>query len=126
MAMPYESAFSRSYTPTMVTYTVFLATEDSPKSSCHKTSFETVLNMTPVLTKLLWNLRKKSDSLILTEFGEMKIYSTVDACQTLKKCGEAIERLQQDTKRQSDSKPITPPFESASEEDSDLNKLRRT
>ncbi|GJY16172.1 hypothetical protein Tco_0386594, partial [Tanacetum coccineum] len=66
------------YTPTIVTTPVVPATEDSPAVP-EQTTVETVTNMTPE---------------ILTGIGD-KIYSTVDACQTVKEMWEAIERLQQ-------------------------------
>nr|GEW76335.1 retrovirus-related Pol polyprotein from transposon TNT 1-94 [Tanacetum cinerariifolium] len=65
--------------------------------------------------------KKKRFIFILTGIGD-EIYSTVDACQTAQEMWEAIERLQQVKEI---AKPITPPFEFASEEDSDPEQAQR-
>nr|GFA25536.1 hypothetical protein [Tanacetum cinerariifolium] len=73
-------------------------------------SVETPMNMSQE-NKAHFLAEKEAIHLILTGIGD-KIYSTVDACQTAREMWEAIERLQQ-------AKPLTPPSETASEEDSD-------
>nr|GEY10997.1 hypothetical protein [Tanacetum cinerariifolium] len=65
--------------------------------------------------------RRSRDHLILTGIGD-EIYLTVDACQTAQEMWEAIERLQQGKEI---AKPITPPSESASEEDSDPEQAKK-
>nr|GEW38304.1 ribonuclease H-like domain-containing protein [Tanacetum cinerariifolium] len=79
-----------------------------------------------------------SDPSVLTGIGD-EIYSTVDACQTAQEMWEAIERLQQgeslniqDVKTnlfwefgKEIAKPITPPSETSSEEDSDPEQPQR-
>ncbi|GJY06468.1 integrase, catalytic region, zinc finger, CCHC-type containing protein [Tanacetum coccineum] len=77
------------YTPTMVTTPAVPATENSPEIP-EKTSVETVLNMTPE-NKAHYESEKEAIHLILTGIGD-EIYSTVDACQTLKRMGKPIER----------------------------------
>nr|GEU43646.1 ribonuclease H-like domain-containing protein [Tanacetum cinerariifolium] len=64
---------------------------------------------------------KEAIHLILTGIGD-DIYSTVDACQTTQEMWEAIERLQQGKEI---AKPITPPSETAFEEDSDLEQAQK-
>nr|GEU76862.1 reverse transcriptase domain-containing protein [Tanacetum cinerariifolium] len=65
--------------------------------------------------------QKKAIHLILTGIGN-EIYSTVDACQTAQEMWEAIERLKQGKEI---AKPITPPSETASEEDNDPEQAQR-
>nr|GEZ61118.1 hypothetical protein [Tanacetum cinerariifolium] len=76
---------------------------------------------------------KEAIHLILTGIGDA-IYSTVDACQTAQEMWEAIEMLQQGQRLISSTtsaemvkiaKPITPSFETASEEDSDPEQAQR-
>ncbi|GJT10221.1 ribonuclease H-like domain, reverse transcriptase, RNA-dependent DNA polymerase [Tanacetum coccineum] len=78
---------------------------------------------------------KEAIFLLLTGIGD-DIYSTVDACKTANEMWIAIKRLQQDSssarpsastrhKGKEITKPVTPPSESVSEEDSDPdNELR--
>ncbi|GJX58878.1 hypothetical protein Tco_0290268 [Tanacetum coccineum] len=103
------------YTPTIVTTPAVPATEDSPAVP-EQTTVETVMNMTPE-NRAHFESEKEAIHLILTGIGD-EIYSTVDACQTAQEMWEAIERLQQ-------AKPITPPSESASEEDSDPEQAQK-
>nr|GFB30026.1 hypothetical protein [Tanacetum cinerariifolium] len=84
------------------------------------TTVETPMNMSPA-NKAHFEVEKEAIHLILTGIGD-EIYSTVDACQTDKKIWEAIERLQQGKEI---AKPITPPSESASEEDSNPEQAQR-
>ncbi|GKA08552.1 integrase, catalytic region, zinc finger, CCHC-type containing protein, partial [Tanacetum coccineum] len=127
------------------------ATEDSPAVP-EQTTVETVMNMTPE-NRAHFESEKEAIHLILTGIGD-EIYSTVDACQTAQEMWEAIERLQQDPYYQTSkphksyaptskaslsnptpattrykgkeiAKPITPPSESASEEDSDPEQAQR-
>ncbi|GJU04583.1 hypothetical protein Tco_1121013 [Tanacetum coccineum] len=102
-----------AYTPTIVTIPVVPATEDSPAIP-EQTTVETVMNMTPE-NRAYFESEKEAIHLILTGIRD-EIYSTVDACQTdAQKGREAIERYN----GKEIAKPITPPSESASEEDSD-------
>nr|GEV74687.1 hypothetical protein [Tanacetum cinerariifolium] len=81
---------------------------------------ETILNMSPK-NKAHFELEKEAIHLILTEIGD-EIYSTVDACKTAHEMWEAIKRLQQGKEI---AKPITPPSESAFEEDSDPEQAQK-
>nr|GEZ23645.1 hypothetical protein [Tanacetum cinerariifolium]GFA11418.1 hypothetical protein [Tanacetum cinerariifolium] len=71
------------------------------------TTVETILNMSPV-NKARFESEKEAIHLILTGIGD-EIYSTVDACNTAHEINKGKEI----------AKPITPPSESASKEDSD-------
>ncbi|GJW65396.1 integrase, catalytic region, zinc finger, CCHC-type containing protein [Tanacetum coccineum] len=104
-----------TYDPEPATTPVVPATEDSPAVP-EQTTVETVMNMTPE-NRAHFESEKEAIYLILTGIGD-EIYSTVDACQTAQEMWEAIERLQQ-------AKPITPPSESASEEDSDPEQAQK-
>ncbi|GKA94197.1 integrase, catalytic region, zinc finger, CCHC-type containing protein, partial [Tanacetum coccineum] len=89
---------------------------------------ETILNMSPE-NKAHFESEKESIHLILTGIGD-EIYSTVDACKTAHEMWEAIERLQQDLLQlqinsKEIAKTITPPSESASEEDSDPEQAQK-
>nr|GEW83978.1 hypothetical protein [Tanacetum cinerariifolium] len=64
---------------------------------------------------------KEAILLIVTGIGD-EIYSNVDACKTTHEMWEAIERLLQGKEI---AKQITPPFESACEEDSDPEQTQR-
>nr|GEU41530.1 hypothetical protein [Tanacetum cinerariifolium] len=64
---------------------------------------------------------KEAIHLLLTGIGD-EIYSTVDACKTGHEMWIAIERLQPGKEI---AKPITPPSESASKEDSDPEQAQR-
>nr|GEV00712.1 hypothetical protein [Tanacetum cinerariifolium] len=95
------------------------------------------MNMSPA-NKAHFEAEKEAIHLILTGIGD-EIYSTVDACQIAHEMWEAIERLQQgeslniqDVKTnlfwefgKEIFKPITPPSELASEEDSDPKQAQR-
>nr|GEZ28621.1 retrovirus-related Pol polyprotein from transposon TNT 1-94 [Tanacetum cinerariifolium] len=93
--------------------------------------------------KANFEAEKEAIYLILTGIGD-EIYSTVDACQTAQEMWEAIKRLQQGeslniqdiktklfwefarmVKGKEIAKPITPPSETASEEDSDPEQAQR-
>ncbi|GKD45015.1 hypothetical protein Tco_1269660 [Tanacetum coccineum] len=112
-----------------------------------RTAVETILTMSPK-NKAHYESEKEAIHLLLTGIGD-EIYSTIDACKTAHEMWIAIKRLQQAPKshksyappsKQSSStrsnastkfkgkeiaKPITPPSESASEEDSDLEQAQR-
>ncbi|GJR37600.1 hypothetical protein Tco_1213284 [Tanacetum coccineum] len=133
------------YTPSIVTIPAVHATNDTPAVP-ERAAVETILNMSPE-NKAHYESEKKAIHLVLTGI-EDEIYSTIDACKTAHEIWIAIERLQQDpyyqapkshkpyapTSKQSSStrsnattkykgkeiaKPITPPSESDSKEDSD-------
>nr|GFA93203.1 hypothetical protein [Tanacetum cinerariifolium] len=70
--------------------------------------------------KAHFQAEKEAIHLILTGIGD-EIYSTVDACQTTQEMWEAIER----SKGKEIAKPITPPSETASEEDNDPEQAQR-
>ncbi|GKE33160.1 hypothetical protein Tco_1452482 [Tanacetum coccineum] len=95
---------------------------------------ETYINTTPENKKLI-DAEAEAIHMILNGIGN-DIYSTMDACPTAREMWLAIERLQQgesiniqDVKTKSHAttknegkeivKPLTPPSESASEEDND-------
>ncbi|GJT17390.1 hypothetical protein Tco_0876096 [Tanacetum coccineum] len=139
------------YTPSTDIILAVPATDDSPEVP-ERTAVETILNMSPK-NKEHYQSKKKAIHLLLTGIGD-EIYSTVDACKTAHNMWIAIERLQQDTyyqapksyksyappSKQSSStrsnastkykgkeiaKPITPLYESASEEDSNPEQAQR-
>ncbi|GJV96888.1 hypothetical protein Tco_1548465 [Tanacetum coccineum] len=104
MVMPYGRALLKVPTHQRLSqHQAVPATEDSPA--------------------LDYDSEKESDTFDIECNGD-DIYSTVDACQTAQEMWEAIERLQQ-VQRQRDAKPITPPSESASEEDSDPEQAQK-
>nr|GEY02177.1 retrovirus-related Pol polyprotein from transposon TNT 1-94 [Tanacetum cinerariifolium] len=102
---------------------------------------ETPMNMSPE-NKAHFLAEKEAIHLILTGIGD-DIYSTVDACQTAQEMWEAIERSHRSQapsskpfiptrshtatrhKGKDIAKPITPPSETASEEDSDPEQAQR-
>nr|GEZ16537.1 retrovirus-related Pol polyprotein from transposon TNT 1-94 [Tanacetum cinerariifolium] len=128
------------------------ATDDSPAVPEH-TTVETPMNMSPE-NKDHFLAKKEAIHLILTGIGD-EIYSTVDACQTAQEMLEAIERfymlmnemirnnltvttmqfnvqfLQQlqpewyRHKGKEIAKPITPPSETASEDDNNPEQAQR-
>nr|GFC53699.1 hypothetical protein [Tanacetum cinerariifolium] len=124
------------YKPTTVLVQAVDAINDSPAVPKH-TTVETPMNMSPE-NKDHFLAEKEAIHLILTRIGD-EIYSTVDACQTAQEMWEAIERLQQGqctissttsarmVKAQGKeiAKLITPPSETASEEDIDLEQTQR-
>nr|GEV29366.1 hypothetical protein [Tanacetum cinerariifolium] len=89
------------------------------------TTVETILNMSPE-NKAHFKLEKEAIHLILTGIGD-EIYSTVDACKTAHEMWKAIERSHATTRHKGKeiAKPITPPSESAFEEDSDPKQAQR-
>nr|GEZ00318.1 integrase, catalytic region, zinc finger, CCHC-type, peptidase aspartic, catalytic [Tanacetum cinerariifolium] len=97
---------SGHYKPTTVLVQAVAATDDSLVISEHAT-IETPMNMSPA-NKAHFEAEKEAIHLILTGIRD-EIYSTVDACQT----GKEI------------AKPITPPSETASEEDNDPEHAQR-
>nr|GEZ09826.1 hypothetical protein [Tanacetum cinerariifolium] len=103
------------YIRTTIVVQAVAATDDSPAVPEH-TTVETPMNMSPE-NKAHFESEKEAIHLILTGIGD-EIYSTVDACQTAQEMWEAIEKLQQ-------VKPITPPSESASEEDNNPEQAQR-
>nr|GEV37067.1 hypothetical protein [Tanacetum cinerariifolium] len=88
------------------------ATDDSPAILEH-TTVETPMNMS-FANKAHFESEKEAIHLILTGIGD-EIYSTVDACQTAQEIYKGKEI----------AKPITPPSESASEEDIDFEQAQR-
>nr|GEX28194.1 hypothetical protein [Tanacetum cinerariifolium] len=128
---------SGPYKPTTVLVHAVEATDDSPAVPKH-TTVETSTNMSPE-NKAHFLAEKEAIHLILTGI-EDDIYSTVDACQTAQEMWEAIERSQAPSSKPSIltrsntvtrhkgkqiAKPITPPSETASEEDSDPEQAQR-
>nr|GEW57502.1 hypothetical protein [Tanacetum cinerariifolium] len=107
------------YKPTTVLVQTVATTDNSPAILKH-TTIETPMNMSPT-NKAHFESKKEAIHLILTGIGD-EIYSIVDACQTAQEMWEDIERLQQGKEI---AKPITPPSESASDEDSDPKKAQR-
>nr|GEX05249.1 hypothetical protein [Tanacetum cinerariifolium] len=107
------------YQPTTVTIPVVLATINSPAVP-ELTTVERILNMSPK-NKAHYESKKEAIHLLLTRIRD-EIYSTVDACKTAHDIWIAIERLQQ---AKEIAKPIIPPSESASEEDSDPEQAHR-
>nr|GEX80108.1 retrovirus-related Pol polyprotein from transposon TNT 1-94 [Tanacetum cinerariifolium] len=132
-----SSTDSQMYNNIMAAVQAIEATDDSPAVHEHMT-VETLTNMSPE-NKAHFLAEKEVIHLILTRIGD-DIYSTVDACQTAQKMREAIERSQAPSSKPSISsrlhtstrhkgkeiaKPITPPFETASKEDSDPEQAQR-
>nr|GEU31179.1 retrotransposon protein, putative, unclassified [Tanacetum cinerariifolium] len=107
------------YTPSTIIIPAVPATNDSLKVS-ERTTVKIILNMSPE-NKEHYQSEKKAIHLLLTRIGD-KIYSTVDACKTAHDMWIAIERLQHGKEI---AKPITHPFESAFEEDSDPEHAQR-
>ncbi|GKD46955.1 hypothetical protein Tco_1271600, partial [Tanacetum coccineum] len=101
------------YQPTTVTIPTVPATENS-LVVLERTTVETILTMSPK-NKAHYELEKEAIHLLLNGIGD-EIYSTVDACKIAHEMWISIERLQQG---KDIAKPITPPSESASEEDND-------
>nr|GEV15722.1 Gag-Pol polyprotein [Tanacetum cinerariifolium] len=91
-----------------------------PNAIPEHTTVETPMNMSPA-NKAHFESEKEAIHLILTGIGD-EIYSTVDAYQTAQEMWESIERLQQGKYI---AKPITPPSELASKEDSDPEQAQR-
>nr|GEZ39485.1 hypothetical protein [Tanacetum cinerariifolium] len=110
---------SGPYKPTTVLIHAVEATDDSLAVPEH-TTVKTPTNMSPE-NKAHFLAEKEAVHLILTGIGD-DIYSTVDVCQTTQEMWEVIERLQQGKEI---AKPITPPSESASEEDNDPEQAQR-
>nr|GEU72180.1 hypothetical protein [Tanacetum cinerariifolium] len=106
------------YKPTTVIVQAVAVTNDSPVVAEH-TTVETPMNMSPV-NKAHFEPEKEAIHLILIGIGD-EIYLTVDACQTAQEMWEAMERY----KGKDIAKPITPPSESAFEEDSNPNQAQR-
>nr|GEW87174.1 hypothetical protein [Tanacetum cinerariifolium] len=106
------------YKPTTVLVQAVEATDDSLAILEH-TTIETPMNMSPE-NKAHFLVEKEAIHLILTGIGD-EIYSTVDAYQTAQEMWEAIARH----KGKEIAKTITPPFEAASEEDSDPEQAQR-
>nr|GEU92175.1 hypothetical protein [Tanacetum cinerariifolium] len=124
-----------------------------PNGIPEHTTVETPMNLSPA-NKAHFEAKKEAIHLILTGIGD-EIYSTVDACQTAQEIWEAIERfyklmnemiranltvatmqvivrflqqLQQEWSRYKGkeiAKPIKPPYETASEKDSDPEQAQR-
>nr|GEW07122.1 hypothetical protein [Tanacetum cinerariifolium] len=94
------------------------ATDDSPEVP-ERTPVETILNMSPE-NKEHYQSEKEAIHLLLIGIGD-EIYSTVDACKTAHDISNASTKY----KAKEIAKPITPPSESAFEEDSDLEQAQR-
>ncbi|GJU40003.1 hypothetical protein Tco_1192960 [Tanacetum coccineum] len=136
--------FDGPYMPTNVLIAAVEAAENILPVAAHE-EVETIHNMTAE-NKLYFQAEKEAIFLILTGIGD-EIYSTVDACDTAKKCrvrnryvhiSQAVDVLSisnevndnrserlASTQRQRDRKPVTPQSESVSEEDSDPEQARR-
>ncbi|GKB77087.1 hypothetical protein Tco_0943982, partial [Tanacetum coccineum] len=123
------------YTPMIVTTPAVPATEDSPAIP-KQTTVETVMNMTPK-NRAHFESEKEVIHLILTGIGD-EIYSTVDAytyyqsskshksyAPTLKALLPTKSHATTRSKGKDIAKTITPPSESASEEDSDPEQAQR-
>nr|GEY74259.1 ribonuclease H-like domain-containing protein [Tanacetum cinerariifolium] len=95
--------FIGPYKPTTVLVQVIATTDDSPAILEH-TTVETPMNMSPA-NKAHFEAEKEAIHLIMTGIGD-EIYLTVDACKEI-------------------AKPITPPSETAFEEDSDPEQAQR-
>nr|GEW12031.1 retrovirus-related Pol polyprotein from transposon TNT 1-94 [Tanacetum cinerariifolium] len=87
------------YILTTIVVQAVAATNDSPVVPEH-TIVKTPMNMSPT-NKAHFESEKEAIHLILTGIRD-EIYSTVDACQTAQKMWEAIKRLQQASKEDSD------------------------
>ncbi|GJU59455.1 hypothetical protein Tco_1237221 [Tanacetum coccineum] len=123
------------YTPTIVTTPVVPATEDSPAVP-EQTTVETVMNMTPE-NRAHFELEKEAIHLILLVIGDENLLNSLVAtaqtlqdllsnikvsqiiCTTSKALLPTKSHATTRYKGKEIAKPITPPFESASEEDSD-------
>nr|GEX26309.1 hypothetical protein [Tanacetum cinerariifolium] len=110
---------SGPYKPTTVLVQAVAATDDS-LAIFEPTTVETPMNMSPE-NKAHFQAEKEAIHLILTGIRD-KIYSTIDACQTAQEMWEAIKRLQQGKEI---AKPYTPPSETDSKEDNDLEQAQR-
>ncbi|GKD40894.1 integrase, catalytic region, zinc finger, CCHC-type containing protein [Tanacetum coccineum] len=106
------------YTPSTVIIPAVPAINDSLEVS-ERTTVETILNMSPE-NKEHYQSEKEAIHLLLTGIGD-EIYSTVDACKTSHDISHASTKY----KGKEISKPITPPSESAFEEDSDPEQAQR-
>nr|GEV62341.1 integrase, catalytic region, zinc finger, CCHC-type, peptidase aspartic, catalytic [Tanacetum cinerariifolium] len=103
---------SGPYKPTTVLVQAVAATDDSSAIPEHIT-VETPMIMSPA-NKAHFEAEKEAIHFILTGIGD-EIYSTVDACQ----------KAQEIYKGKEIAKPITPPSETASEEDNDPEQAQR-
>nr|GEV63148.1 reverse transcriptase domain-containing protein [Tanacetum cinerariifolium] len=99
------------YTPSTVTIPSVQAIDDT-LAVTKRTAIDTILNMS-LKNKAHYDSKLEAIHLLLTGIGD-EIYSTVDACKIAHEIWIAIGRLQKGRKI---AKPITPPSESASEED---------
>nr|GEV39656.1 integrase, catalytic region, zinc finger, CCHC-type, peptidase aspartic, catalytic [Tanacetum cinerariifolium] len=106
------------YKPTTFVVQAVAATDDSPAVPEHIT-VETPMNRSPA-NKAHFESEKEAIHLILIGIG-VEIYSTVNACQTAQKISHTTTIY----KGKEIAKPITPPSESASEEDSDPEQAQR-
>nr|GEW07535.1 Gag-Pol polyprotein [Tanacetum cinerariifolium] len=109
---------SGPYKSTTVLVQAVAGTDDSSAIPEH-TIVETPMNMS-LENKAYFQAEKEAIHLILTGVGD-ELYSTVDACQIAQEMWEAIKRY----KGKEIAKPITPPSETASEEDSDPEQAQR-
>ncbi|GJX70409.1 hypothetical protein Tco_0307580 [Tanacetum coccineum] len=126
------------YQPTTVTISTVPATENSPAVP-ERTAVETILTMSPE-NKAHYESEKEAIHLLLTGIGD-EIYSTVDACKTALKSPKSHKSFAPPSKQSSSTrsdastkfkgkgkeigKLITPPSESASEEDNDPEQAQR-
>nr|GEX21536.1 integrase, catalytic region, zinc finger, CCHC-type, peptidase aspartic, catalytic [Tanacetum cinerariifolium] len=119
----WQSRFMR-YNDTRPNLHAVEATDNSPTVAEH-TTVETPANMSPE-NKARFLAEKEAIHLILTGIRD-HIYSTVDACQIAQEMWEVIERSQTTTRHKGKkiAKPITPPSETAFEEDSDPEQAQR-
>nr|GEW16768.1 hypothetical protein [Tanacetum cinerariifolium] len=110
--------FNGPYIPTTIVVQAVAATDDSLAIPEH-TIVETPMNMSPA-NKAHFESEKEAIHLILIGIGD-EIYSTVDAFQTAQKISHTTTKY----KGKEIDKPITPPSESASEEDNDPEQAQR-
>ncbi|GJT49082.1 hypothetical protein Tco_0975239 [Tanacetum coccineum] len=126
--MPYGSAFSKvPYTPNLYVQQHCPAKQEILNSS-EQTTVETVMNMTPK-NRAHFESEKEAIHLILTGIGD-EVYSTVMHVQTAQEMGNPSKGYNKSHattryKGKEIAKPITPPSESASEEDSDPEQAQR-
>ncbi|GJU84928.1 hypothetical protein Tco_1292474 [Tanacetum coccineum] len=106
------------YIPSTVLIQAVPAIENSPAVPEH-TTVETILNMSPA-NKAHFESEKEAIHRILTGIGD-EIYSTIDACNTAHEISNETTRH----KGKEIAKPITPPFESASDEDNDPEQAQK-
>ncbi|GKA98009.1 retrovirus-related pol polyprotein from transposon TNT 1-94 [Tanacetum coccineum] len=116
--VPLGSVYSGPYTPSTVIILAIPATDDSLEVP-EQIAVETILNMSPE-NKEHYQSKKEAIHLLLTGIGD-GIYSTVNTCKTAHDISKATTKY----KGKEIAKPITPPSESASKENSDPEQAQR-